>query len=72
MREWTLDLHDSFFVKAEDQLMPQLTAQYKTQFNRPSQDELAKWDALDKPIWMILPLVSKLKASQGKRWFPII
>jgi TRAP-type C4-dicarboxylate transport system substrate-binding protein len=66
MREWTLDLHDSFFVKAEDQLMPQLTAQYKTQFNRPSQDELAKWDALDKPIWDDFAASLEAKGLPGK------
>jgi TRAP-type C4-dicarboxylate transport system substrate-binding protein len=51
MREWTIDLHDSFFVKAENQLIPELQNQYKTEFITPSQEELAKWDALDKPVW---------------------
>jgi TRAP-type C4-dicarboxylate transport system substrate-binding protein len=51
MREWTLDLHDSFYVKTEDALMPVLTKEYKTQFITPSKEELLRWDALDKPVW---------------------
>jgi|WetSurMetagenome_2_1015567.scaffolds.fasta_scaffold98974_2 TRAP-type transport system periplasmic protein len=51
MRQWTLDLHDSFYVNIEQTLMPQLTAQYKTQFITPTASELARWDALDKPVW---------------------
>jgi hypothetical protein len=51
MREWTADLHDKTFVDAEIELIPQLKAKYKMDFYTPPDEELAKWDALDKPIW---------------------
>jgi TRAP-type transport system periplasmic protein len=66
MREWSLDLHDSFFVNIEKTLMPQLTAQYKTQFITPSADELAKWDALDKPVWDDFAASLESKGLPGK------
>jgi hypothetical protein len=67
MREWTLNLHDSFFVNIEDSLMPQLTAQYKTQFITPTKDELAKWDTLDKPVWDDFAASLEAKGLPGKK-----
>jgi TRAP-type C4-dicarboxylate transport system substrate-binding protein len=51
MREWTVDLHDTMFVNAETELIPQLRTKFKTDFYTPPDSELARWDALDKPIW---------------------
>jgi TRAP-type C4-dicarboxylate transport system substrate-binding protein len=51
MREWTVDLHDKCFVDAEKELMPQLVDQFGMEFYTPPQEEVARWDALDKPVW---------------------
>jgi TRAP-type C4-dicarboxylate transport system substrate-binding protein len=51
MRDWTVELHDKTFVDAEIELIPVLKEKYKTDFYTPPDEELAKWDALDRPIW---------------------
>ncbi len=51
MRQWTTDAWDKMWVDAEAELIPILKNKFKTDFYTPPADELAKWDALDKPIW---------------------
>jgi TRAP-type C4-dicarboxylate transport system substrate-binding protein len=50
MRDWTIALHEKFWVDAETELLPQLEAK-GMQFYVPPDDEVAKWDVLDKPVW---------------------
>jgi TRAP-type C4-dicarboxylate transport system substrate-binding protein len=47
---WTTDAWDKMWVDAEPELLPQLQAK-GMQFYVPPDDEVAKWDALDKPVW---------------------
>jgi TRAP-type C4-dicarboxylate transport system substrate-binding protein len=51
MTQWTIDLWDKMWVDAEPELIPVLKEKYHTQFYTPPDSELAKWDALDKPVW---------------------
>jgi len=51
MREWTVDLHDKMWVDAEHELMPQLIEKYQMDFYTPPAEELARWTALDQPVW---------------------
>lgn len=67
MREWTIDLHDSFYVNVEESLMPVLTKEYGTQFITPTKDELAKWDAVDKPVWDEFAASLEAKGLPGKK-----
>jgi TRAP-type C4-dicarboxylate transport system substrate-binding protein len=67
MRQWTIDLHDSFHANIENTLMPQLTAQYKTEFITPPQSEVARWDAVDKPVWDQFAAELESKGLPGKK-----
>jgi TRAP-type C4-dicarboxylate transport system substrate-binding protein len=51
MTQWTIDLWDKMWVDAEPELIPVLKDKYHTDFYTPPAEELAKWDALDKPVW---------------------
>ena len=39
------------WVDAEPELIPVLEDQFGTEFYTPPDDEVAKWDALDQPVW---------------------
>ena len=51
MVPWTTDIWDKMWVDAEPELIPLLKEQFGTEFYTPPDEELAKWDALDKPVW---------------------
>jgi len=50
MVPWTTQLWDKMWVDAEIELYPVLEAKVKEIYTPPA-EELAKWDALDKPVW---------------------
>lgn len=50
MVSWTTALWDSMWVETEHTLYPEVIAQLE-EFYTPSDEELARWDALDKPVW---------------------
>jgi TRAP-type C4-dicarboxylate transport system substrate-binding protein len=66
MIEWTTDLHDSFFAQAEIDLIPQLEEEFGIEFITPSQEELARWDELDKPVWDEFAADLESKGLPGK------
>lgn len=50
MVPWTTELWDQYWVDAEIELIPVLE-DLVTEIYTPPDDELAKWDALDAPVW---------------------
>jgi TRAP-type C4-dicarboxylate transport system substrate-binding protein len=66
MRQWNVDTWDKMWVDAEPELMPQLIAK-GMKFYTPPMDELAKWDALDKPVWDEFAADLEAKGLPGKK-----
>jgi TRAP-type C4-dicarboxylate transport system substrate-binding protein len=50
MVPWTTELWDKMWVDAEHELYPIVESQ-ATEIYTPPAEELAKWEALDKPVW---------------------
>jgi TRAP-type C4-dicarboxylate transport system substrate-binding protein len=50
MVPWTTELWDKYWVDAEVELIPVIEGMV-TEVYTPPDEELARWDALDKPVW---------------------
>jgi TRAP-type C4-dicarboxylate transport system substrate-binding protein len=50
MVPWTTELWDKMWVDAEHELYP-IVESKATEIYTPPAEELARWDALDKPVW---------------------
>jgi TRAP-type C4-dicarboxylate transport system substrate-binding protein len=66
MVSWTTDLWDNMFQDAEIELIPEVIAQVKEVYT-PSDAELARWNALDKPVWDEFAAELESKGLPGKQ-----
>jgi TRAP-type C4-dicarboxylate transport system substrate-binding protein len=66
MVSWTTELWDKMFVDSEIELIPVVKAQV-TEVYAPPDKELARWDALDKPVWDEFAAELESKGLPGKK-----